>query len=306
MTQANHVFIITLSIIALGFLLKKYGFIKEEEGKIISRFLMHTTFPALMLVSMVRVELTPSLFLLPLFCIGFCSLMLTIAWFWFGNYSNELRGVLTMGAGTANVGLFGFPIIEGLFGKEALVYAVMYDIGNTIIAFGIVYPLGSYIASSGAKAVDWRMILKRVFSLPPFLAMFVGLIINFLNIPVPKLMMDGLDVLASANKSLVLLLMGLYLSFALDKNKLKAISKVLAIRYGVGFMAVAALYFLLPADSQMRSVLIVCVLLPIGMTILPFSDEMNFDSRIAGTLLNISLLISFALMWGVVVLLGLR
>ena len=63
---------------------------------------------------------------------------------------------------------------------------------------------------------------------------------------------------------------------------------------------------LLPADSQMRSVLIVCVLLPIGLTILPFSDEMNFDSRIAGTLLNISLLISFGLMWGVVLLLGLR
>ena len=52
--------------------------------------------------------------------------------------------------------------------------------------------------------------------------------------------------------------------------------------------------------------LIVCVLLPIGLTILHFSDEMNFDSRIAGTLLNISLLISFGLMWGVVVLLGLR
>jgi predicted permease len=184
MTQANHVFIITLSIIALGFLLKKYGFLTEQEGKTISKFLMHTTFPALMLVSMIRVEFTPSLFLLPLFCIGFCGLMLTVAWFWFGNYSNELRGVLTMGAGTANVGLFGFPIIEGLFGKEALVYAVMYDIGNTIIAFGIVYPLGSYIASSGAKAVDWRMILKRVFSLPPFLAMFVGLSINLLNIPV--------------------------------------------------------------------------------------------------------------------------
>lgn len=305
MTQANHVFLITLSIIALGFFLKKYRFVTEDDGKIISKFLMHTTFPALMLVSMVRVELSPSLFLIPLLCLVFCGLMLTIAWFWFSNYSNELRGVLTMGAGTANVGLFGFPIIEGLFGKEALVYAVMYDIGNTIIAFGVVYSLGTYFASGGTRGVDWRLVLKRVLSLPPLLAMIVGLLINVLNIPVSKLVFDGLDLLATANKSLVLLLMGIYLSFALDKAKLKAISKVLAIRYGIGLAAVVALYFLLP-DSQMRSVLIICVLLPLGMTILPFSDEMNFDSRIAGTMLNISLLISFGLMWGMVLLLGLR
>ncbi|HOY18630.1 MAG TPA: AEC family transporter [Haliscomenobacter sp.] len=305
MTQANHVFIITLSIIAIGFLLKKYGFVTEKDGKTISKFLMHTTFPALMIVSTARVKLDPELFLIPLFCIGFCGIMLSLAWFWFSNYSTDLRGVLTMGAGTANVGLFGFPIIEGLFGKEALVYAVMFDIGNTIIAFGVVYPIGRYFASGGQAGLDWKPILKRVFSLPPFLGLIIGLSINIFSLPLPTLAFDALDVLAKGNKPLVLLLMGVYLSFALDKNQLKAISKVLFIRYSVGLTMVAVLYFFLPADSLMRSVLIMCVLLPLGMTILPFSDEMNFDSRIAGTLLNISLLISFVLMWVMVLGLGL-
>lgn len=305
MTQANNVFVITLSIILLGFLLKKYDFVTEKDGKTISRFLMHTTFPALMIVSTARVQLDPELFLIPLFCIGFCVIMLSIAWFWFSNYTNDLRGVLTMGAGTANVGLFGFPIIEGLFGKEALVYAVMFDIGNTLIAFGVVYPLGRFFASGGSAAgLDWKAILKRVFSLPPFLGLFVGLSINALSIPMPPLLFDALDVLAKGNKPLVLLLMGVYLSFNLDKNQLKAISKVLSIRYAVGLSMVAILYFCLPS-SLMQSVLIICVLLPLGMTILPFSDEMNFDSRIAGTLLNISLLISFGLMWVLVLVLGL-
>jgi malate permease and related proteins len=304
MAQANNVFVITLSIILLGFLLKKYDFVTEKDGKTISRFLMHTTFPALMIVSTARVQLDPELFLIPLFCIGFCVIMLSIAWFWFSNYTNDLRGVLTMGAGTANVGLFGFPIIEGLFGKEALVYAVMFDIGNTLIAFGVVYPLGRFFASGGSAGLDWKAILKRVFSLPPFLGLFVGLSINALSIPMPPLVFDALDVLAKGNKPLVLLLMGVYLSFNLDKNQLKAISKVLSIRYVVGLSMVALLYFFLP-PSLMQSVLIICVLLPLGMTILPFSDEMNFDSRIAGTLLNISLLISFGLMWVLVLVLGL-
>jgi malate permease and related proteins len=54
----------------------------------------------------------------------------------------------------------------------------------------------------------------------------------------------------------------------------------------------------------MKNVLMLCALMPIGLTILPFSDELGYDSRIAGTMLNISLLISFGLMWGLVWVLG--
>jgi malate permease and related proteins len=101
----------------------------------------------------------------------------------------------------------------------------------------------------------------------------------------------------------VLLLMGIYLSFELDKQQLKAISKVFAIRYFCGLTAVLLIYFFIP-PSLYQSILIVCVILPIGMTLLPFSDELNYDSRVAGLLVNTSLLISFAVMWALV--LGLK
>jgi predicted permease len=51
MAQANATFIITLALILMGFLIKKYNFISEKEGKVLSKFLMHTTFPALMIIS---------------------------------------------------------------------------------------------------------------------------------------------------------------------------------------------------------------------------------------------------------------
>jgi hypothetical protein len=41
----------------------------------------------------------------------------------------------------------------------------------------------------------------------------------------------------------------------------------------------------------------VLVILPLGMTILPFSDEFGFDSRLAGTMANLSLVISFIFIW---------
>ncbi len=149
MNQANNVFLITLAIITFGFLIKKFGYISEKEGKIISKFLMHTTFPALMLVSTVRIKFEPSLFLIPIIAFVLGTIMLSIAFFIFKDYPNDMRGILTMGSSGFNTGLFAFPIIEGIWGREGLVFAIMYDIGNTAVVFGLVYTVGSYFASKG-------------------------------------------------------------------------------------------------------------------------------------------------------------
>lgn len=304
MLNANSVFLISLGIITMGFLLKKYKYLTETEGKTISKFLMHTTFPALMIVSSARVKIEPSLFLIPILCLAFCGTTLGIAWIWFRKEPSALRAVLVMGAGGLNVGLFGFPIIEGIWGTKAMLYAVMFDIGNTIITFGVAYPIGNYFYSKGEGSLDLKKLLKRVISLPPVMGMLIGLCINFSKIELPDIAYSFLDTLAKSNKSLVLLLMGIYLSFELDKSMMKYISKVLFIRISVGLFTVFCLYQGLE-PSLMRSVLIALVTLPLGMTILPFSDEFNFDSRVAGTMVNLSLVLSFIILWSLVYLLDL-
>jgi malate permease and related proteins len=305
MNQTNSVFIITIAIILVGFLLKKYNLISEQEGKTISKFLMHTTFPALMIVTMARVKLETSLILIPLFALVVGLSMLLIAWMWFSNYEKALRGILTMGVGGFNSGMFGFPIIEGLFGKQAMVYAIMFDIGNTFIVFGAIYSIGTYFSANRKAQTGIKPILKKVLSLPPVLGILLGLIINITNLSLPKMFFDFLDVLAIGNKPLVLLLMGIYLSFELDKKLMIAISKVIIIRVSVGIIVVLGIYYLVNSDySLMKNVLMLCALMPIGLTILPFSDELGYDSRIAGTMLNISFIVSFVLMWGLVWVLG--
>lgn len=301
MNQTNSVFLITLGIATMGFLIKKFDFITEKDGKAISKFLMHTTFPALMIISTLRIDFEPTLFLIPLICIVLGGVMTLVGWFWFANHSDKMRGVLTMACGGLNVGLFAFPIIEGIWGREGLVYVAMFDIGNTIITFGLVYSVGSYFAAKGEGSVSYKKVLKKVIQLPPLQAMVIGLSINALDIELPAVAFEFLDVLAKANKPLVLLLMGIYMSFSLERSQVWAVVKVLTIRYVFGIIGVILLYTFIPEPTLARNVLIVCVILPIGMTILPFADELNYDSRIAGVLVNISLLISFLLMWGLVV-----
>ena len=297
MGQVNLAFITTLAFIFTGFLLKVGGIIKEQEGKILSRLLMHTTFPALMIVSTIHIDLNFRLFLIPLFAIGISAIMLTIAFFLFKKEKNSIRGVLTMGSGGWNVGLFGFPLIESIWGAKALLFAIIYDIGNTFLAFGVLYPIGNHFSDVTSRGK--LNMLKKVLLLPPVLGMIMGLTLNASNIPLPIILEEVLTTLAKANKPLVLLLLGIYLSFNLDKNQFNGILKVLSIRYGIGLLTILAIYLLLP-KSLMSSVLIALVILPIGMSVLLFSDELGFDAKIAGTLANLSLLLSFGLLWLVI------
>lgn len=169
MNHANHVFIVTLCIVFFGYLVKKFDFLTEKEGKTISKFLMHTTFPALMLVSTLRLKLEPSLYFIPFLSIGFGIVTLSIAWLVFKKEAWNMRGLLTMGSGGANAGLFAFPIVEGIWGRDALMYSIMFDIGNTVVVFGLVYTLGNYFATKNTgiplstKALS-RTIFRKVIT----------------------------------------------------------------------------------------------------------------------------------------------
>jgi malate permease and related proteins len=294
----HFVFLQAAGLIALGYFLKHWNFIKLEDGKSLSKLLMHSTFPALMLVSTLKIPLKTDFLFITVLCMLYSGLMLGLAFFLFKDLPNKLRGVLTMGAGGFNVGLFGFPMIEGLFGKEALIYAIFYDIGNSLMIFAVVYGLGQYFAerNSAKDLITVFSILKKIFSLPPMQGMILGLSLNALSVKLPSPVMNILESLAGANKVFVLILMGIYLSFKLSKSHMLSILKVIGLRYSMMFIVFSLLMFS-PLQGQEKQIVGILVLLPLGLTILPFSDEFGYDSELAGTLVNICLLISFLAMW---------
>ncbi|WP_026994230.1 AEC family transporter [Flectobacillus major] len=305
MNPTNAVFITALSIIALGFFLKNKGIITEKEGKIITKLLMHTTFPSLVFVTVMRVNIVPNLLLLPLICISFSAITMLIGSFIFKSQTKRIRGLLTMSSGGFNLGLFAFPLIEGIWGREGMVYAALFDVGNSIVVFCMVYGTGVIFAEAKEEvAIRKREKLKKaflkIFTLLPFQAMLLGLFINLTALELPQIVVDIIDILAKGNKVLVLLIMGIYLSLNMTNEVLKKVVNVLIIRYTVGLTMGLLLYYNLPFEPLYRSIVLICLILPVGMTLLPFSDELGYDSKIAGVLVNLSMIISFVLMWGLV------
>ena len=297
MNTTNLVFGSALIIIGIGYLLKSLKFIDLKDAKSISKFLMHTTFPALVFATMLKVKLSAALGWLPLIAMLFGFLSSYLGFLIFKNEKPQNRGILTMGSAGWNLGLFAYPLIEGIWGWEGLTYAIMFDLGNSVINFMVNYGMGTYLAGNHGPSNPLKHVLKKIFTLPPFQAMLIGLGCNIFHIPVLPLAMDIIDTIAKGNKPMVLLLMGIYFSVRLPKRTYFKVFQVLAFRYVFGLSVGLLLYYTTPFSFEYRNMMLICLVLPAGMTLITYADELHFDTGIAAALVNFSMLISFALMW---------
>ena len=71
------------------------------------------------------------------------------------------------------------------------------------------------------------------------------------------------------------MLLGIYLNFSFDKQYQLYFWKVIGLRYVVGFI------------------------LPMGVSVLAYAVEFKYDHRFVGMVSNTTILISFALLWGI-------
>ncbi len=300
MNTTNLVFGSALIIIGLGYLLKSLKFIEPQDAKSISKFLMHTTFPALVFTTMLKVKLSAALGWLPLIAMLFGFFSSFVGFTFFKKEPPSHRGILTMGSAGWNLGLFAYPLIEGIWGWEGLTYAIMFDLGNSVINFMVNYGMGTYLAGNHGTKNPYKHVFKKIFTLPPFQAMLIGLAFNIFKIPVLPLASDIIDTIAKGNKPMVLLLMGIYFSIRLPKVAFTKVFHVLGLRYALGLGIGFLLYYTVPFEFQYRNMLLICLILPAGMTLITYSDELNFDTGIAAAIVNFSMLISFIIMWSLV------
>src|SRR6056297_1180359 len=111
---------------------------------------------------------------------------------------------------------------------------------------------------------------------------------------------DVIGTIARANMMIVLLTLGVFLDFNFEKSQWNNIIKVLLVRYAFGIGIGLLLYFLLPFSNFVKVIIFVGLILPLGMGALTFSVEFGYDEKVVGTINNITILISFGLMWLIV------
>lgn len=301
MENVNTQFLLSLLIIVLGYVFKKVGFIKETDGEAISRVIFNLTLPSLVISTFSTMKIETTLLLVPAISAVYGLVMAAVALVAFRKEANKDKGMMSMLLPGFNIGLFAYPLVESIWGQEGLKYFGMFDMGNSVIVFGVCYIIASIYSSENGK-VDYKAILKRVASSIPFMSYIVTLTVNLSGLHYPALMLDVTKVLSRANLPLSLLLLGVYLSFSFEREYWVRMIKVLALRYGVGILVGLLLYWVLPFEPLFRYTMLLGFTLPISMSVIPYSVQFDYDRRFVGTANNITIVTSFILMWAVVAL----
>jgi malate permease and related proteins len=296
MGNVNNQFAISTFIIFLGYLVKRFNIISEKDGEALTRLVINITLPALVISSLNTLKINSSLIFLPLIALFHGLLMAGIGIFFFRKEAVETRGMLSMLIPGFNIGLFAYPFVEAILGQNAINYLVMFDIGCSVIVFGLCYLIASYFSSDNA-GFDIREIVKKLFKSIPLIVYILTLLIKILGFHYPGFVINVSQIVSKANMPLSLLILGIFLNFELKGDNLRNASKVLGLRYMIGITVGLVLYFILPFEPLYRMVLLVCLIMPPALISIAYSVKCGYDSKFVGTLLNISNLISFLLMW---------
>lgn len=162
--------------IGIGILLRALRKLPENAPAALNGFIIHVSLPAVTLLLMHELTLDQGFLLpasMPWLLFGFAAAYVLILGKLLG-WSRSLIGALILTAGLGNTSFVGFPLLEALYGKQALGVGILTDQPGSFL---VVSFLGIYVASrfsSRRSGSRWSSILK----FPPFLALILALVLK--------------------------------------------------------------------------------------------------------------------------------
>ncbi|HXH75231.1 MAG TPA: AEC family transporter [Bacteriovoracaceae bacterium] len=289
--------ILLLVCLVLGLLLQHVKSLPKDAHLTLNSLILHVPLPALALITIPLLK----------FDIGLISLCLA-PWILFAcsfvffyvlgkklGWSDSVIGCLTLTAGLGNTAFVGFPVIEAVYGKEALKLAVLLDQPGSFL---IVSSIGIWVAAHySAGKLRKRDLARKVAFFPPFMAFSMALILGFFGWEAEGELKNILERLASILTPLALISVGLQLKIGELKHDLKYLSIGLGFKLILSPLIIFALYWPLHLPSLVFKVAVLESAMAPMITGSIVAAANNLHPRLAGTMLGVGVPLSFLTLW---------
>ncbi len=283
------------SIIALGYFLKKIGFLNERDGGILSHLIIYVTLPVVIVEAITKVKLQPSLLFLTLFgaIAAFFILTFGLTFFSKSKLPPKTKGSLSLTLCGLNLAIFAYPFAQVMWSNRGLTYMAMFDIGNALIIYTLGYSVALKYSSEGFNT---RTVVKKLVTFPPLIAFELALILNFGNIAVPSAIYNMISPVSSANAFLSMITIGIYLDFKKITREFKYMMEGMVLKYAVGLGVGIGLWYLsrliAPNDHVASTIVFVSSLMPTPLLSLIYSIERKLDPEVAGGMVTMTVVVS--------------
>jgi predicted permease len=281
-------------LVALGFLLRRSGRVREDDAHAMVRVIVGATLPALIFLSLSRTDLRRANMLAMALCgagipLGvhiFAILAMRVM-----KPKRETAGVVVISTLNSAIGLFVFPVFLAVFGKENLSLAAGFDVGNSLVATTYAY----YLAAHHGPRRNWRWQqgVRKALSMPVLWADVFGIAANLGSVRLPQMAVQALEPVAAATLPLGMLAMGVFVQLRFAQWKVMLVT--IGLRVGVGWAIGQLLAGSLGLTGLARTTVTLGSIAPIGLFPVAYSSLEGLDTDLAASLQSLSIVTALLL-----------
>jgi len=289
-------------IIAIGYGIKRRGWVSASDFPIFSNIVLRITLPCALAVSFDTFELTPALLFIAVGAFV-VNLVQEVSGFLLGRRHGRAAqafGVLNIGG--HNIGLFAMPYLAGMLGPQAIAYAIIFDVGNTLAAAGVGYAWGMSLSQPERHASPLGF-LRQILRSPLFVTYLFLLVLGAFHLHLPRAVISFAGIVGGANTFLAMLMIGIGLDLNLDRTRLIRAARWLAARYAVCILSALAVWFLAPFDHEIRLVIVMVLFAPIASMGPALTDESGSDVQLSSFLNTVTILVAIVVLPSLMLLL---
>lgn len=169
-----------IAVIVVGYLLKRVGFFRAEDFRLIAGLVLKVTLPCAIISNFTRIDVDAALFVLVLLGLG-CNLV-TVAAGWLaskrGDSAEQAFNIINFSG--YNVGCFALPFLQSFVSPMGVVAACIWDTGNSIMCTGATYSIAAAVAGKN-EGGGARLFFRRMFSSVPMDVYVAMTILAFLG-----------------------------------------------------------------------------------------------------------------------------
>lgn len=276
---------IILLLTATGYLCAAKGWMRAEDKRFLSKYLMTVGIPVMLIYGMQNnltradVLAAPRLLLVPLVVIS-ASLVLSLLCGRALRLPRRRLGVFVMMCAMSNTIFVGLAMCRELFGEVATPYVMLLYLVSSCFTQLIGLPAVRWSGESGGFS---RAALRRFFCTPTVISIFISLALVALDIHLPSLLMSYGKYINGTVSPLALLLTG-YIIHEIGLKNLH-MDKSLAVMMFFRFVLSPALGVLVCAlvgvDGLARSVYVVEFAMPVVTQTVVAASEYGADEQYA-------------------------
>ena len=290
-------------IIIAGYTLKKVGFFKPDDYKLILKITLNITMPAAVITNFASFPFDNALLYITLLSLGINLIMWGLGWVFSIGQKKETRVLYTLNFPGYNIGSFTMPYVQGFLGPAGVVCTCLFDAGNAIMCTG-----GSYALSSravGGQGQSLKETLKKLFS-TPFCTYLLMLVMAITGIAIPKFLLPITTTIGNANSFMAMLMVGTMFEFNPDKTFLKQAATILLVRYAAAAVFAALFYFALPFSAEIRQTLAIICFAPNSAMTPAFTEKLKGNAALSSFVGSVSIVISVVIITLLIGALGLN